>query len=61
MVPADTYLDRDCFVAAFLAMTSTYAVIATRGPDPWGSNLDAGLPGSKRLVYTNQPGASLSR
>jgi hypothetical protein len=38
MIPSGAYLDRDCFVAVLLAMTSTYAVIASeakqsrRGP-----------------------------
>jgi hypothetical protein len=38
MIPSGAYLDRDCFVAILLAMTSTYDVIASeakqsrRGP-----------------------------
>ena len=38
VIPSGAYLDRDCFVAVLLAMTSTYAVIASeakqsrRGP-----------------------------
>ena len=38
MIPSGAHLDRDCFVAVLLAMTSTYAVIASvakqsrRGP-----------------------------
>jgi hypothetical protein len=38
IIPSGAYLDRDCFVAVLLAMTSTYAVIASeekqsrRGP-----------------------------
>ena len=38
MIPSGAYLDRDCFVAVLLAMTSTYSVIASeakqsrRGP-----------------------------
>jgi hypothetical protein len=38
MIPSGAYLDRDCFVAVLLTMTSAYAVIATeakqsrRGP-----------------------------
>jgi hypothetical protein len=43
MAPADAYLERDCFVAALLAMTTTY-------------NLDAGFPGTKRLVLTTSRG-----
>ena len=40
MIPSGAYLDRDCFVAVLLAMTSTYDVIASeakqsrRGPVP---------------------------
>jgi hypothetical protein len=29
MIPSGAYLDRDCFVAVLLAMTSTYDVIAS--------------------------------
>jgi hypothetical protein len=47
MMLAGAYLDRDCFVAVLLAMTSIYGVIASKR-----SNRDAGLPGSERLVCT---------
>jgi hypothetical protein len=30
VLPSGAYLDRDCFVAVLLAMTSTYAVIASK-------------------------------
>jgi hypothetical protein len=46
MIPAGAYFDRDCFVAVLLAMTSTYAVIASEAKQS-----RRGLPGSKRLVH----------